>query len=563
MNRIAIILAACLIPAVAHATTFYCDPVSGSLDNDGLAATVGGGHGPWPSLQDTWRYGKFNRDNPAYVQDGDTVLLLDGHHGWFSTYDYGKTVSQRWRDDWVTIQAADGASPSLWMVNLNDSRYFKFVGVTISPDTAVPSRVGSGGYCVRFHDGNGPMWFEDCDIYTVLDVSAWTTAEWLVSWSAIYCPYGDNDGCKVVNCTIKNVFVGVMVGTGSYVAGNLIDGFCTDGIQFVGANTVIEDNTVQNCYNDGSDIHADLIQCNEGSGPATNVAICRNILRGYYLPTRQTSGLMRGCQGMLMEPTDLSGMVIENNLVLPNHATHGITLGDDDGESSGSGVIIRNNTIYHCYGDGVSQSDTAQITLNRGSTTDIWIVNNTGDNFPTANPAVNLVVAGNVDVTAINPAAMWTDWEDHDYTLLSDSPLVDVGSATQAAATDIAGLARPLGDGYDVGCYEYDAPPASVLPDAPTNLSPTAGAGKAITTTLSWTAGTGSTSSDVYFGAGANPVFVQNQAGTTYDPGTLSLGTTYSYRIGARNSEGVTFSKIVVFTTIYGKSKPVLLRVLP
>jgi hypothetical protein len=69
------------------------------------------------------------------------------------------------------------------------------------------------------------------------------------------------------------------------------------------------------------------------------------------------------------------------------------------------------------------------------------------------------------------------------------------------------------------------------------------------TADLSWTAGSGATSHDVYFGTATTPPFVQNQAGTTYDPGTLLPTTTYYWRIDEKNAGGTTAGPIWSFVT--------------
>ncbi|MHC4395701.1 MAG: DNRLRE domain-containing protein [Planctomycetota bacterium] len=70
-----------------------------------------------------------------------------------------------------------------------------------------------------------------------------------------------------------------------------------------------------------------------------------------------------------------------------------------------------------------------------------------------------------------------------------------------------------------------------------------------ITTDLSWTAGSGSTSSDVYFGTSNPGAFQGNQTATTYDPGTLANGTTYYWRINEVNAATTTTGTVWSFTT--------------
>ncbi|MHC4738451.1 MAG: DNRLRE domain-containing protein [Planctomycetota bacterium] len=74
-----------------------------------------------------------------------------------------------------------------------------------------------------------------------------------------------------------------------------------------------------------------------------------------------------------------------------------------------------------------------------------------------------------------------------------------------------------------------------------------------LTANLSWTAGSGSTSSDVYFGTDSSPdsgEFQGNQTVTTFEPGTLANNTTYYWRIDEINSEGTTTGSVWSFTTV-------------
>jgi len=71
---------------------------------------------------------------------------------------------------------------------------------------------------------------------------------------------------------------------------------------------------------------------------------------------------------------------------------------------------------------------------------------------------------------------------------------------------------------------------------------------------LSWTAGTGSTSSDVYFGTTSPGSFQGNQTETTFDPGTMSNDTTYYWRIDEINEAGTTTGNVWSFTTVAAPS---------
>lgn len=80
-------------------------------------------------------------------------------------------------------------------------------------------------------------------------------------------------------------------------------------------------------------------------------------------------------------------------------------------------------------------------------------------------------------------------------------------------------------------------------------------AGVALSQTLSWTAGQGAVSHNVYFGTASPGTFQGNQTGTTFNPGTLEVGTTYYWRIDEVNDANVvTTGTVWSFTTISGKA---------
>ena len=75
-------------------------------------------------------------------------------------------------------------------------------------------------------------------------------------------------------------------------------------------------------------------------------------------------------------------------------------------------------------------------------------------------------------------------------------------------------------------------------------------------TTLSWTAGSGATSHDVYFGTSNPPPFICNQTDSTFDTDTSYYETTYYWRIDEINILGKTIGVIWSFTTLEGPPPP-------
>ncbi|MHC4739985.1 MAG: hypothetical protein ACYS9Y_13845, partial [Planctomycetota bacterium] len=74
----------------------------------------------------------------------------------------------------------------------------------------------------------------------------------------------------------------------------------------------------------------------------------------------------------------------------------------------------------------------------------------------------------------------------------------------------------------------------------------------AVNADLSWTAGSGATSRDVYFGTSSPGTFQGNQTATTFDTGTMANDTTYYWRIDEINAGGTTTGTVWSFTTIVG-----------
>ncbi len=112
-----------------------------------------------------------------------------------------------------------------------------------------------------------------------------------------------------------------------------------------------------------------------------------------------------------------------------------------------------------------------------------------------------------------------------------------VGSTNTLAANSMNTFVGTIGGG---------SPPGQASNPSPANGATGVGA----TTDLSWTAGSGATYHDVYFGTTNPPPQVSSgQAGTTYDTGTMSNNTTYYWRIDERNDYGTTTGTVWSFTT--------------
>lgn len=139
------------------------------------------------------------------------------------------------------------------------------------------------------------------------------------------------------------------------------------------------------------------------------------------------------------------------------------------------------------------------------------------------------------------------------YKLQSDSPCIDSGMAIpNNGGRDY--WANPLYKGKpDRGAHEY--PGAKTGPLAKQAASPNPANGMPNITTesvLSWFSDPNTPSHDVYFGTNPRPgngEFKANQKKTTFDPGTLTPGTTYYWRIDEKNNNGTAVGPVWNFTT--------------
>jgi hypothetical protein len=189
--------------------------------------------------------------------------------------------------------------------------------------------------------------------------------------------------------------------------------------------------------------------------------------------------------------------------------------------ASGKTATITNCTYYSTNGKSYNLASFVIQTTNNWSTSSAYFVNTT-DTAAAYGPRK---ADGSLpDITFMHLAA--------------GSPLIDAGT----------NVGLPYnGSAPDLGCFETSGSP----PGAASSPTPANGAtGISITPTLSWTAGSGATSGDVYFGTSSTPPSIGNQTGTTYAPGTLAYSTTYYWRIDEKNSGGTTTGTVWSFTTI-------------
>jgi hypothetical protein len=111
---------------------------------------------------------------------------------------------------------------------------------------------------------------------------------------------------------------------------------------------------------------------------------------------------------------------------------------------------------------------------------------------------------------------------------------------------DLRDLAILFGNWLEVAEQPLPLPGQAGNPDPPDGATSIE-----ITDNLSWTAGTGATSHDVYFGTSNPPAFRGNQTATTFDPpGSMPYLIKHYWRIDEVNTSGTTTGTVWSFTTL-------------
>jgi len=425
----------------ALSTTWYCDPVSGNTaSNDGLSIGTA-----WGTLQSAVDAGKFN----GTIADGDTVKLLSGYHGQFTT----DGIQTQYKENSIgkTIEAADGATPQLRKVTLKNSIRWTFRGLSVSPSYAgtVTNHPFQTGYSIFYGYNNSYITIEDCNIFTVDDTSSWNENDWTDKpYNGIYLDYNTTYlTCR--NNTIRNIMMGYFSGGNALFENNTIDGWANDGMRIKGPNTTVRDNTITNVYDTNGvyQIHSDAIQI-PNYDYASNMTIVRNYIHAKTDPNRTPFGTwVGGTQGMFFSAGTLSGL-IANNVIAVTNPVHGITLGK--GAATLEDLTVINNTVLRPYNYG----DWPDIYIQAvgGTRDNVVIRNNIADNLPASGGGVT--VDHNFDISSYNPNDEFVDYANGDIHLAAVSNFIDAGSSLEAPAEDLDGNSRPQDQGYDVGAYE-------------------------------------------------------------------------------------------------------------
>ena len=437
------------VTAATVGGAYYCDPINGSMSNDGTSEATA-----WSTLEAVFLANKT-------FADGDVIYLMNGSHG--------SSQIKSSNTDYVTITAYTGHNPivakilfssgaSYWKV---DNLRFEGFGLNLmSSSGLVNSYAGSNNITVS------NCYFISVEDSKVFDYSNGTTeAIWKNETSSGVKITGDNT--VVENCTFYNIHFGILLnGNSMKIENNLIDNFYADGIQIQGGgnNAIIDGNTIRDAYVVDAQ-HDDGIQfwTNIGDGEINNVIISNNKVFNFadeITTDIETYGLVsKVMQGIIITDGWANNWVVENNLVVNSH-THGFTI------AGANNCRIQNNTNVKNPQLKDYVSNTSDPLIQTPNTTkpsaktsaNSIIRNNLGTKIATWAFPSNFTVEGNYDIDQSdynNYLDCFVDYENQDFNLKETSPAVDTGVNTDLTATDLAGDNRLFGAIVDAGCYEF------------------------------------------------------------------------------------------------------------
>jgi parallel beta-helix repeat protein len=253
-------------------------------------------------------------------------------------------------------------------------------------------------------------------------------------------------------------------------------------------NTVIRGNIIFNNTNSESNgIHANGDLSVGGDGLITGVTIEQNIIYG------------NGQNGINLDGVQNS--TFRNNVVYGN-VRHALRAFKIDGAQGPKNLVIYNNTFLtpstggwaikfsedqggHVVFNNIlltDSSSTGSIVINNANffSSNNIVVNKFSNNGETSTVTLSQWQALGYDANSFTStsSALFVNTSQNNYQLVGTAPAIDAGlssfQGTAAPIVDLINAARPQGNGYDIGAYEFGSgttPPDTTPPAPPTGLT--------------------------------------------------------------------------------------------
>lgn len=414
-----------------YATEYFCDPVNGSMKNDGLSKSTA-----WPGLESVISKKEFS--------GSDIIYLMSGNHG-------NPVISIRNQKD-VTITKLSNEEPVIHTLIFSGASHWRIDSLTISsegvrvpfdPPLEHPVYPIKNNSLIQIINNSSNITINASFIASTDNSLEWTKDDWnYKAWNGIY--NDQNSDVIIRNCHIKNINFGIE-NTGSCINNiyeyNTIENFNGDGMRGHGTNTLIQYNTVMNAY-DTNGNHDDLLQAFQAD--QVGLVVRGNKLIAYTDPAQPYKSV---CQGIGFFDGTYHDFIIENNIIATNH-WHGITL------LGAENCKVVNNTV---------------VDLDNNDDPVPWIMI---ANHKNGTPSSNCIIRNNIcpnirngeGVTADHNELIpfseydnyFVDFDSLDLHLKESAPAVDKGSADHVPDIDLDKKMRPQAEGFDLGAYELE-----------------------------------------------------------------------------------------------------------
>lgn len=442
----------------SKATNYYSDPVSGSMSNPGTSAS------PWASLKSIFDVNKT-------FTAGDTIFLRTGNHGY--------AVVKGSNTNFVVITPEAGQSPTFTRIRVGNgvtaANYWKLHKLYVESEAS-----GFPYSLIEIYAPSTHVTISNCTVKSSANTAAWTRDDWRTRCNDGISTRANLNAYHILEDNIiQNTNLGLQItSSNTIVRRNKVQYFTHDASRIMASNILFEKNQIMDLikvmlYTEN---HDDLLQAYTTAGGGAGIDTLKNdTIRGnIFITTTDTTRAFRGyTQGIACFDGPLVNWSVENNIVMTDH-WHGISL------YGATNCRIVNNTVLDPYAktfvdpydNNSPNQGPAWISIDEKSSaipsTNNYIANNLVANSVLLGSPSMATTSNNIIVGAIsNYSNYFANVSDlgqllnFDLHLKTGCSALEAGTAISGLSKDYDDIARPKGDAFDVGAYEYIYPEIS------------------------------------------------------------------------------------------------------